>query len=67
MAGFEDSEVRIEHAATRHGAIEKCLRTKPDLLILDLTLPDGDGFSLRRLAPPATRHAIFAPGRLLRP
>ncbi len=46
MAGFEDSEVRIEHAATRHGAIEKCLRTKPDLLILDLTLPDGDGFSL---------------------
>ncbi len=27
-------------------AIEQCLRTRPDLLILDLTLPDGDGFSL---------------------
>jgi signal transduction histidine kinase/CheY-like chemotaxis protein len=46
MAGFEDSNVRVDHASTRHGAIEKCLRTRPDLLILDLTLPDGDGFSL---------------------
>ena len=46
IAGFEDANVRIDHAASRHSAIEKCLRTRPDLLILDLTLPDGDGFSL---------------------
>jgi len=46
IAGFGDSNVRVDHASTRHGAIEKCLRTRPDLLILDLTLPDGDGFSL---------------------
>ena len=46
IAGFEDTNVRVDHAASRHSAIEKCLRTRPDLLILDLTLPDGDGFSL---------------------
>ena len=46
IAGFEDANVRVDHAASRHSAIEKCLRTRPDLLILDLTLPDGDGFSL---------------------
>ena len=46
IAGFDDQNVRVDHAASRHSAIEKCLRTRPDLLILDLTLPDGDGFSL---------------------
>jgi DNA-binding response OmpR family regulator len=27
-------------------AVDRCLLGPPDLLILDLTLPDGDGFSL---------------------
>ena len=27
-------------------AIRQCITRPPDLLILDLTLPDGDGFSL---------------------
>ena len=46
VAGFEDANVRVHHALTRHQAIEQCLIARPDLLILDLTLPDGDGFSL---------------------
>jgi CheY-like chemotaxis protein len=46
IAGFGEANVRVDHAASRQSAIEKCLRTRPDLLILDLTLPDGDGFSL---------------------
>lgn len=46
IAGFEDANVRIDHAATRQAAIDHCLVARPNLLILDLTLPDGDGFSL---------------------
>ncbi len=46
IAGFEDAHVHILHAATRQAAIEHCLLAPPDLLILDLTLPDGDGFTL---------------------
>ena len=46
IAGFEEANVRVDHASTRHNAIERCLIARPDLLILDLTLPDGDGFSL---------------------
>jgi signal transduction histidine kinase/CheY-like chemotaxis protein len=44
--GFHDTHLRIEHAATRNDAMDRCLHSRPDLLILDLTLPDGDGFSL---------------------
>ncbi len=46
IAGFENANVRIDHAVTRQSAIDHCRRARPDLLILDLTLPDGDGFSL---------------------
>ena len=45
IASFEGSDAAIEHAATRQQAINFCLSHRPDLLILDLTLPDGDGFS----------------------
>jgi signal transduction histidine kinase/CheY-like chemotaxis protein len=45
IAGFEDANMRIDHASTRQSAIDHCLVARPDLLILDLTLPDGDGFS----------------------
>ncbi|WP_433972173.1 ATP-binding response regulator [Tunturiibacter lichenicola] len=45
-ASFEDAAVHIDHAATRQQAIRQCITRPPDLLILDLTLPDGDGFSL---------------------
>jgi signal transduction histidine kinase/CheY-like chemotaxis protein len=45
-ASFQDAAVHIDHAATRQQAIRQCINRRPDLLILDLTLPDGDGFSL---------------------
>ncbi|WP_158945051.1 response regulator [Granulicella sp. S190] len=45
-ASFQDAAVHIDHAATRQQAIRQCITRPPDLLILDLTLPDGDGFSL---------------------
>ena len=44
-ASFAQTDVRISHAHTRQQAIRQCLARRPDLLILDLTLPDGDGFS----------------------
>ena len=46
IAGFADADVLVDHASTRQRAIERCLASPPDLLILDLGLPDGDGFSL---------------------
>ncbi|MDP9038028.1 MAG: response regulator [Acidobacteriota bacterium] len=45
LAGFEDCDLVVDHAATRQRAVERCLSGPPDLLILDLNLPDGDGFS----------------------
>jgi signal transduction histidine kinase/CheY-like chemotaxis protein len=46
LAGFQESGIRIDHAATLQQAVDRCLLGPPDLLILDLALPDGDGFSL---------------------
>jgi signal transduction histidine kinase/CheY-like chemotaxis protein len=46
IAGFEEARVRVNHANTRHSAMEQCRADRPALIILDLTLPDGDGFSL---------------------
>lgn len=46
VAGFSEAKVRITHANTRQSAIDHCMLEPPALIILDLTLPDGDGFSL---------------------
>jgi signal transduction histidine kinase/CheY-like chemotaxis protein len=46
IASFHDAAVYVDHANSRQQAIRQCLTRRPDLLILDLTLPDGDGFSL---------------------
>ena len=46
IASFEDAAVHVDHASSRQMAIRQCITRPPDLLILDLTLPDGDGFSL---------------------
>jgi CheY-like chemotaxis protein len=46
LAGFRDAGVRIDHASTLQQAVDRCLLGHPDLLMIDLTLPDGDGFSL---------------------
>jgi signal transduction histidine kinase/DNA-binding response OmpR family regulator len=45
LTGFEGTGVVVDHAATRRQAVDRCLSGPPDLLILDLSLPDGDGFS----------------------
>ena len=41
-AGFQ----KILTAATRKNAVAEAKKGKPDLIILDVMLPDGDGFSL---------------------
>ncbi|HMF62555.1 MAG TPA: response regulator [Edaphobacter sp.] len=46
IASFQGAAVQISHASSRQQAIRQCINRPPDLLILDLTLPDGDGFSL---------------------
>lgn len=46
IAGFEVAQVRVDHASTRQSAMDQCRLDRPALIILDLTLPDGDGFSL---------------------
>jgi DNA-binding response OmpR family regulator len=46
LDGFADEGVRLEHSSTLQQAVDRCLLGAPNLLILDLTLPDGDGFSL---------------------
>ncbi len=45
LESFGAADVQVDHASTRQQAIRHCISKRPDLLILDLTLPDGDGFS----------------------
>ena len=45
-AGFEKAGVPTDHASTLQQAVDRCLIGPPDLVVLDLSLPDGDGFSL---------------------
>jgi signal transduction histidine kinase/CheY-like chemotaxis protein len=46
LAGFREAGVPMDHASTLQQAVDRCLLGPPDLLILDVMLPDGDGFSL---------------------
>ncbi|HEX4154732.1 MAG TPA: response regulator [Acidobacteriaceae bacterium] len=50
LSSFQNAEtplgMSIEHAASMAEAEEVCRKDPPDLLILDLTLPDGSGFAL---------------------
>jgi signal transduction histidine kinase/CheY-like chemotaxis protein len=51
LSGFEASsargeEVSIQHVSTLQKAREACLAAPPDILILDVSLPDGTGFAL---------------------
>jgi CheY-like chemotaxis protein len=46
LATFERAGVQVHHAATQRKAMELCVSSRPDLLILDIGLPDGDGFGL---------------------
>jgi len=50
LAGFENDTaaalVSIQHVSTVGDAMLACRTLPPDILILDLTLPDGSGFTL---------------------
>jgi DNA-binding response OmpR family regulator len=46
LATFERAGIQIHHASTQRKAMELCVSSRPDLLILDIGLPDGDGFGL---------------------
>ncbi len=46
LTTFQSAGIEVLHAATRRRAIEICETFPPDLLILDLSLPDGDGFNV---------------------
>jgi len=46
VVGLEEAGLRLDHARSLRQAVDRCLVGAPDLMILDLTLPDGDGFSL---------------------
>ncbi|HEY5381610.1 MAG TPA: response regulator [Acidobacteriaceae bacterium] len=50
ISSFQNAEtplgVTLEHAASMAEAEQICAADPPDLLILDLTLPDGSGFAL---------------------
>jgi DNA-binding response OmpR family regulator len=40
---FEASGHRVRVAPTVDAAVRECVEAPPDLMLLDLTLPDGDG------------------------
>jgi PAS domain S-box-containing protein len=46
LATFERAGIQVHHASTQRKAMELCVSSRPDLLILDIGLPDGDGFGL---------------------
>jgi PAS domain S-box-containing protein len=46
LATFERAGIDVYHASSRRQAIQLCVSSRPNLLILDLALPDGDGFGV---------------------
>lgn len=44
--GFRQLGIRVHHAPTARQALALCARTVPDLVVLDLQLPDQDGFAV---------------------
>ena len=42
----EKQSIVVQHVSSIDGAKKACLREAPDMMILDLTLPDGDGFAM---------------------
>jgi len=44
LATFEKAGIKGQHAPTKRAALQLCQSIRYDLIILDLSLPDGDGF-----------------------
>lgn len=45
-ATFEGAGLEVDHASTRRKALELCVAARPNVVVLDLALPDGDGFDV---------------------
>ena len=63
---LEDGGYRVSAAGTVRGALAAAAEAPPDVMLLDLTLPDGDGLSvLERLAAAgaAPRVTVAVTGR----
>jgi PAS domain S-box-containing protein len=45
-SSFERAGLRVSHASTRTQAIQSCQRLRPDLMVLDISLPDVDGMQI---------------------
>ena len=58
-----DGYADIHEAATAAEAMEKALRLRPDAVILDVMLPDGDGFELMEYIRPTGTPVIFLTAR----
>ena len=43
---FEETGRRVSLAASVAEAVESCAHERPDLMLLDVTLPDGDGLEV---------------------
>jgi PAS domain S-box-containing protein len=43
---FRRGGMRAVHAATERDAVQRCQDVEPDVLVLDLQLPQGDGFAV---------------------
>ena len=46
---FEETGRRVTLATSVSEAVDACERERPDLMLLDVTLPDGDGLSVLEL------------------
>lgn len=58
---FEATGHRVAVAETVAQAVSMVLDTRPDLVLLDLTLPDGDGFQVaQRVADADVRPVMVA-------
>jgi DNA-binding response OmpR family regulator len=43
---FSRDMIEVRVAYTRQGALDECFRFQPHIMVLDIGLPDGDGFNV---------------------